>query len=582
MIPQHVIEQVRDRTDVVEIVGQYVDLKRAGTNYKGLCPFHQERTPSFIVSPERQSFHCFGCGKGGNVFRFLMEMDGVTFPEAVRALAENAGIQIEDTRRADEDRSEQDELYRANAFAARFYYHQLMKSPGADKARRYLEGRGIPRGAWTHFGLGFAPPAGDSLWLNARERKVPVELLAKLQLVKRRDNGDGYYDYFRDRLMFPIVAPGGRVVAFGARVFGDTQPKYLNSTESLIFQKRRTIYGLDRAHEAIRKARHAVIVEGYTDLIRLHLSGVTQTIATCGTALTKDHATRVRRLTRRVILVPDGDSAGETAAMVSGALLMSEGVEVGVVRLPAGQDPDSAARGKSPQEFQKTLEQPLEYFQFVDYTIQQRNLGTREREELIRRVLSAISQSDDPLRGDVLIGELAKVLKRDKEELGLKAKDATRAGAQGAVVVRPGDPRADTRIGLERQVLRLVFEGTPAAIEALESLDIEDFQTEANRKLYKVLDSAREANVDLRGRDFQRRAEEYGLGEYATEVSLDSLEPGNVDTLLIDTVRKLKKLRIEDEIAQFTEKQLAVSPDSEEAVAIGAHIQSLHKAKAEL
>src|SRR5262249_32695177 len=164
--------------------------------------------------------------------------------------------------------------------------------------------------AWTHFGLGFAPAAGDSFWKDSRQR-VPTELLTKLRLVVRRDSGDGYYDYFRDRVMFPIIAPGSRVVAFGARSFGDAQPKYLNSTESLIFQKRRTFYGLDRAHEAIRKARHAVIVEGYTDLIRLHLSGVTQTIASCGTALTRDHAARVRRLTRRALLVPAGDPAGE-------------------------------------------------------------------------------------------------------------------------------------------------------------------------------------------------------------------------------------------------------------------------------
>ena len=580
MIPQHLIEQVRDRTDVVEIVGQYVDLKRAGTNYKGLCPFHQERTPSFIVSPERQTFHCFGCGKGGNVFRFLMEMDGVTFPDAVRALAEKAGIQIE-TRAADEDRSEQDALFEANAFAARFYYHQLTKSPGADKARRYLEGRGIPREAWTHFGLGFAPAAGDSLVKHARERRAPLELLTKLQLVKRRDSGDGHYDYFRDRVMFPIVAPGSRVVAFGARSFGDAQPKYLNSTESLIFQKRRTFYGLDRAHDAIRKARHAVIVEGYTDLIRLHLCGVTQTIATCGTALTREHAARVRRLTRRVLLVPDGDSAGETAAMVSGALLMAEGIEVGAVPLPAGQDPDSAARGMSPEDFQKLLGRPLEYFEFLDYTIRQRNPGARDREELIRRVLSAITQTDDPLRADVLIGELAKVFGRNKEDvLGMARQPSLPLSDTSA----PGPSKRQTsaRTELERLVLRLILEGTPAAIEALESLDVEEFSAEANRKFYKVLDGAREANVDLRGRDFLRRAEERGLEGYLAEINAISVPPGNVDTLLKDYVASLKKHRIEDEIAQFKGRQEAVPPDSEEAVAIAAHIQRLQQAKAEL
>jgi len=581
MIPQHVIEQVRDRTDVAELVGQYVDLKRAGTNYKGLCPFHQERTPSFIVSPERQTFHCFGCGKGGNVFTFLMEMDGVTFPEAVRALADKAGIQV-DTRGADEDHSEQDALFQTNTFAARFYYHQLMKSPAADKARRYLEGRGIPREAWTHFGLGFAPATGDSLYAHARQHKAPLELLAKLQLVKRRDNGDGYYDYFRDRVMFPIVAPGSRVVAFGARTFGDSQPKYLNSTESLIYQKRRAIYGLDRAHEAIRKARHAVVVEGYTDLIRLHLSGVTQTIATCGTALTRDHAARIRRLTRRVLLVPDGDPAGETAAMVSGGLLMAEGVEVGVVPLQTGQDPDSAARSMSPQDFEKLLGRPLEYFAFLDYTIEQRNPGAREREELIRRVLSVFAQTDDPLRADVLIGELAKVFGRNKADVLEMAGQPKLlvTGATEPVRARPRE--SSTRTELERLVLRLIMDGTPAAILALESLDVEEFSAEANRKFYKVLDSAREANVDLRGRDFLRRAEEVGLEGYLAEINAISVPPGNVDTLLNDTVRKLKKLRIGDEIAQFSEKQQAVPPDSEEAVAIAAHIQRLQQAKAEL
>jgi DNA primase len=510
-----------------------------------------------------------------------MEMDGVTFPEAVRELADKAGIQIEDTRAADEERSEQDALYKTNAFAARFYYHQLMKSPAADKARRYLEGRGIPRSAWTHFGLGFAPPAGDSLWQYAREHKVPPELLTKLKLVMRRDSGDGYFDYFRDRLMFPIIAPGSRVVAFGARVFGDTQPKYLNSTESLIFSKRRTFYGLDRAHEAIRKARHAVVVEGYTDLIRLHLSGVTQTIATCGTALTRDHAARVRRLTRRVILVPDGDPAGETAAMVSGALLMAEGVEVGVVPLPAGQDPDSAAREMSPDDFQKLLGAPLEYFEFLDYTIEQRNPGAREREELFRRVLSDLVQTDDPLRADVLIGEFAKVFGRNKEDV-LEMAGKPRLLVKGATEAGPKPRQTSARTELERVVLRLILEGTPAAIEALESLDIEEFSAEANRKFYKVLDSAREANVDLRGRDFQRRAEENGLEEFATEIALVSVPPGNVDILLKDYVAKLKRHRIEDEIAQFSERQLTVPPDSDEAVAIAAHIQRLQQAKAEL
>jgi hypothetical protein len=223
----------------------------------------------------------------------------------------------------------------------------------------------------------------------------------------------------------------------------------------------------------------------------------------------------------------------------------------------------------------------LEYFAFLDYTIEQRNPGAREREELIRRVLSVFAQTDDPLRADVLIGELAKVFGRNKADV-LEMAGQPRAAKGATEPVRPTPRQTSARTELERLVLRLIMEGIPAAIQALESLDVEEFSVEANRKFYKVLDEAREANVDLRGRDFLRRAEERGLEGYVAEINAISVPPGNVDTLLNDTVRKLKKLRIGDEIAQFSEKQLAVPPDSEEAVAIAAHIQRLQQAKAEL
>jgi DNA primase len=582
-IPQHIIDQVRDRNDVVEVVGQYVDLKRAGTNYKGLCPFHQERSPSFTVSPEKQIFHCFGCNKGGNVFQFVMEMDGVTFPEAVRALGRRVGIEVE-SRAGAEDASENEALFQANSFAARFYHTELTQSRAADKARRYLEGRSIPREAWTHFGLGYAPAAGDALWAAAQAKRVPRDVLTRLRLVVPREGDRGYFDYFRDRVIFPIIQPGSRVVGFGARALGEAEPKYLNSAESALFQKRRTFYGLDRARDAIRTRRHAVIVEGYTDLIRLHLMGVTHTIATCGTAFTPEHAVRLRRLTRRVVLVPDGDTAGENAAVISGALLMAAGVEVGVVPLPAGQDPDSAGKSSSPQEFQELISRPLEYFHYLDYTIEHRNLTAREREELIRRVVGGIGESDDPLRADVLIGELARVVRVDPAGLRRLLRPGTAAdGAGGASGAAEASSRSGrNRRSLERLVLRLVMEGTPSALDALESLDVEDFSEEPNRKLYKLLDSVREAHIDLRGRDFQRRAEEAGLEGFAAETSLLSVPPGNVDTLLNDAVRRLKKLRIRDELALLRERLLNLPSESDEAVAVAEYYHRLRQALAEL
>lgn len=580
-IPQHIIDQVRDRSDVVEIVGQYVDLKRAGSSYKGLCPFHQERTPSFMVNPERQGYHCFGCGKGGNVFQFLMEMDGITFPEAVRELAERAGIEVE-TKPAPDERSENDVLFQANTFAARFYHNMLVKSPAAEEARGYLLGRDIPREAWTRFGLGFAPGSGDALVQESRRQRIPIETLMKLRLVAARDGRSGHYDYFRDRVMFPIIQPGARVVAFGARVLGDGEPKYLNSTESPIFLKRRTFYGLDRARDPIRAARFSIIVEGYTDLIRLHLVGVENTIATCGTALTRDHAERVRRLTRRVVLMPDGDSAGETAAMFSGALLMAEGVEVGIARLPEGSDPDSAAKILPPKELEELLGSPLEYFQYLDYTIQRRQPTAREREEIIRRIVSAIAHTGDPLRGEVLVGELGRVVGVEPSALRrlLRPSDGP---AEGEKHGSTGTSRAGaTRSALERLVLRLVMEGTPAALDALDSLDVEDFSDEANRKFYKVLDSVREAHIDLRSRDFQRRAAETGLEDFATEISLVTVPPGNVDTLLRDHIRDLKKRRIEDELDQLRERLRDIPAESGDAISATELIRRLEQAKREL
>jgi len=499
----------------------------------------------------------------------------------VRELAERAGIEVPDKPEADEH-SENDAFFQANTFAARYYHNMLVKSPAGEKARDYLTGRDIPRDAWTHFGLGFAPGSGDALVHEARRLRVPTDVLLKLRLIAARDGRSGHYDYFRDRVMFPIIQPGARVVGFGGRVLGDTEPKYLNSAESPVFLKRRTFYGLDRARDPIRTARHALIVEGYTDLIRLHLVGFQNTIATCGTALTRDHAARLRRLTRRVVLAPDGDSAGEMAAMVSGGLLIAEGVDVGVVQLPPGMDPDSAAKALPRKELEELVGSPLEYFRYLDYTIQRRQPSAREREEIIRRIVSAMAQTDDPLRGDVLVGELGRVVGVEPSALRKLLRTSGGSAAADRETGSAGRRADATRRSLERVVLRLVVEGTPTALDALDSLDVEDFSDEANRKFYKLLDSAREAHIDLRGRDFQRRAAETGMEDFATEISLVSVPPGNVETLLRDHIRDLKKRRIDDELDLLRERLLNMPAESEDSIPVTELIRRLEQAKREL
>jgi DNA primase len=395
--------------------------------------------------------------------------------------------------------------------------------------------------------------------------------------VSSSEKSKGYFDYFRNRIMFPIVMPGGRVVAFGARAMGDDEPKYLNSPETPVFSKRRTFYGLDRARDAIRKRREVVLVEGYTDVISLHLHGFDNTVATCGTALTPDHATALRRLTQRVILLPDADEAGQNAAVSSGVLLLGAGLEVGVASLDPGEDPDTAARARGEKEFKELVAGSLEYFQYLDYIVSNRSMTPRDREGLIRRIMGGISQLEDRLRFDVITGELARVFAVEPESLRRQRRDPRRT--QGDVESLEVD---GGRVELEKLALRLILEGTPAALEALDSLDSDDFSGERTGELYNLLDRARETHIDIRSREFQHRAEQDGLAGLAAEIALIPLPPGNVEALLKDTIRRIKKLKIRDELTALREKLMHMPADSEEALAVAEYYRKLEQAQREI
>jgi DNA primase len=582
-IPQDTIDTIRERTDIAEVVAQYVDLRRTGSNFKGLCPFHQEKTPSFIVSPDKQIYHCFGCDKGGNVFNFLMEMDGVTFPEAVRQLGQKCGVEVEFRQIPEEQRSKNEARFDANAFAARFYHRMLTDNRIGVRARKYLIDRGIPKEAWTTFGLGFAPESWDRLWTAARRERIPTDVLLELKLIIKSEKSSGYYDYFRNRVMFPILSVSGRVNGFGARALADgVEPKYLNSAESPVFAKRRTFYGLNRARDAIRSRQGAVVVEGYTDLISLYRAGAENTVAACGTALTHEHATVLRRLTRKAVLMPDGDDAGENAAISAGAMLTTAGLEVRVARLEAGSDPDTAARRLGPAKISQLIGNAVDYFAFLEGIVGERQPTVREQEELIDRAMTGLDRLDDRLRVDVIVKELARVFSVDPD--GLLARQAKRPGmAAGAAETEAGGRRATgIRVAIERLVLRLIVEGTPAALDAIDSLDTEDFCDVNLRKFYKLLDLAHESHIDIRSREFHRKAEETDLEGLAAEIALIPLPPGNVEILLKDTIRRIKELNIRDELSDLRKRLHELPSDSEEAVAVAEYYHKLKQALVEL
>jgi DNA primase len=362
-------EKVKQQADIVRVIGEYVRLKKTGQNFTGLCPFHQEKTPSFAVHPVRQIYHCFGCGAGGDVFKFVMELDKSTFPEAVRTVAEKCGIPIPRPReRSPEERRENQQrsaLIEMHREAAALFARQLQEGPEGKVALAYLEDRGLDRQTMARFGLGYALSSGDAL-LRQLKSKYPEALLEASGLVSRDQSGSGrLYDRFRRRIMFPIANDSGKIVAFGGRAMGDDMPKYMNSPETPIYSKSNLLYHLDRAKEAIRQNDSAILVEGYMDAIAVARAGIVNVVASCGTSLAEPQIKLLGRFTRRVIVNYDPDTAGQAATERSLALLLEKEFDVHVLSLPGKADPDKFLKEQGADAYRKLLAQAPPYLDYL-------------------------------------------------------------------------------------------------------------------------------------------------------------------------------------------------------------------------
>jgi DNA primase len=395
-IPEATIEAIRTRIDVVDLVGRYVSLRQTGRSFKGLCPFHHEKTPSFHVHPERQIFHCFGCGAGGNAFAFLMKHENLSFPEAARVLAAQCGIEIPES----DDGAETGLLRRlreATAAAQSHYRAELVGAAGAG-ARAYLERRGIDLATAQRFGIGFAPESWDALARALADKRVPAELAERAGLLSERKSG-GHYDRLRGRVTFPIQDVRGDVVAFGGRALSaDQEPKYLNTPESPLFRKREAFYGLPDALEAIRRSGRAIVVEGYFDRIALARAGVGEALATCGTALTPEHARQLRRRTREVVLLFDGDEAGQRAMERSLAILLPEGLRVRAAALPAQDDPDSLLQREGADALRGVVDAAQPALEAVIQRAAARSHATPwEKSDAVAQVVPLLALVADPI-----------------------------------------------------------------------------------------------------------------------------------------------------------------------------------------
>ena len=345
-IPRETIEEVRSRSDIADVIGSYLPLKNAGTRFKALCPFHKEKSPSFTVSPERQIYHCFGCGAGGDVIRFVQEYEKVDFMTALQMLAERAGMELNLEESGESGGADKRKLFQIHEGVAQLYQRILLEHESGAAGRTYLASRALKPETVKDFQIGFAPDRFDALEKWAQQKKIPLELMEQAGLMIKSDRRSGYYDRFRNRLMFPIRDEAGRVIGFSGRaiVKDEKSGKYVNSPETPLFHKSRVLFAIDKARRAMADSRTAIVCEGQIDAIRCHEAGLTNVVASQGTALTADHARMIRRYADEVILVLDADAAGQNAALKSSAAFIAEELSVRVASLPAGEDPDSLVR----------------------------------------------------------------------------------------------------------------------------------------------------------------------------------------------------------------------------------------------
>ncbi len=451
MIPEDTIREIRERATILDVVSDYVSLKKAGTNYQGLCPFHGEKTPSFNVNPGRGIFHCFGCGVGGNAFKFIEMIEGLSFPEAVKFLAKRVGIHIEDrplSQRELQRRDEREEYYRITELASQFYRSLLLSGDEGEPCRQYLAERGVDLATAEAYRLGFAPGRWDALCRYLERRKVPLDQVEKLGLVRHREGG-GYYDIFRNRLLFTIADFHGRPIAFGGRVLDDALPKYINSPESPIYHKGDILFGLDLAKQAIREKGAAIIVEGYFDHLSLYQAGVKEVVATCGTALTPDHVKLLRRYAGRFYTLFDSDGAGQKATIKAMELLLPEAVPTSVIELPEGDDPDSFVKREGADAFAQLLSKArpvIEYY--LRQLLAKGDAGTIEGK---RRILAAILPNlrliTDRIQRRLYVSEVARVLGIDEAELrretGLQGLERREAATSHMELKRTGSGSAE-------------------------------------------------------------------------------------------------------------------------------------------
>jgi DNA primase len=501
LIADETVLEVKRSVDITEIVSGYIPLKRAGASYKALCPFHEEKSPSFIVTPTRQTFKCFGCGKGGDAISFVMAHENVDYPEAIRILAEKSGIPVK-YKEGGKDGIGRDDVYRALEWAQEYFRGLLLNAPEAAVAREFFATRGVNDETSDLFKLGYSMDSWDALLQRGRKAGFDDKTLASAGLIIERESKGGYYDRFRARPIFPIHDARSRTIAFGARTLKkDDHPKFINSPETSVFTKGRGFYGLNHSREEIEKTRTVYIVEGYLDVVVPFQAGVKGLVATLGTALTKDHLKILRRYADKVVLVFDSDAAGQKASERGLDLLLSENVDIFVAKLPPGMDPDDVVIKQGPDKLRECLEHPQEIFGFLMDSLSARH-GTATPAaigRIVEEMIERLNQIPDPIKQEILVQQLA--AKFGIEERTLRGRLARKRENEPAAEEPrplPAAPASPTTERAARELLACALADKAVAARIRREVPAERYPSAVLRKIaetaYVIFDRTGEIN----------------------------------------------------------------------------------------
>ncbi len=594
-VNEDIVEEIKEAHDIVDTIGNYIEVKSSGSSYKALCPFHNEKTPSFMINRDKQIYKCFGCGEGGDVLQFVMKMENLDFIETLKMLGDKANISVDtEDNISDQERQETKQLYEINRIAGLFYYRKLTSSQ--NEGLQYLKNRGVSTTEIKAFGLGLAEDRWDGLIEHLTKGNYTKEIIEKTGLILKNKQGDRYYDRFRNRIIFPIFNTRGMVIGFGGRVLDQSLPKYLNSPETKIFNKRKILYGLNLAKKHI-KDYQLILVEGYMDVIALHGNGVKNAVATLGTSLTKDHGQLLKKYAKEIVVAFDGDEAGVKATLRSIQILENEGLKIRVLSLGKEEDPDDFIRQQGKEVFYKRIKESPNHIEYQIQKIREKySLSSTEgKVDFSKEASKLLRQVKSPIEQEAYVEEVAKELNLSKDSLLSEIRGKNQNYSSNSSRTRDGFPGAkegsrsnylhtmpsieqDGHIKLEKLIIKFMMDNENQIPFIKEHVEIEDFSIETHQQLVRHLFY-----------QDQRSSADHKLQEHKDlldEIASLDRQEGEIQKILEDYLYNLKKYKLiyRKKNLEKQQKELLDSPNFEKEevdrilLKIGMEIMEINKA----